>query len=280
MKKYLFLMPLLLLVLIPNVNVSALSFTATNGKEYTVDSEEKLLDYCYYTYYKNKNKKFLGLVETSNSTYPYKCFVENSDKFYRYDRGSTFILYNTNSSNTYLYYQFKNDFSYIDSGRLIQDAKNILYLNTNVYTDNSYSDIYFNSNFIIDDIESRYGVIPKYTITYYINNDIYKIFELEKGSSHTLIDYDYSSNVYRFSGWNIETVDADLNNITNNIVIRGTLSKNFDSQIHDISILILGDNIPVEFDFLYIIFDFLIILLVIFCVIAPFILVFKVMGVI
>lgn len=232
MKKYLFLFPLFLLVLIPNFNVNALSFIATNGKEYSVDSKEKLLDYCYYTYYKNKNKKFLGLLETSNSTYPYKCFVENSDKFYKYDRGSTFILYNTNSSNTYLYYQFKNDFSYIDSGRLVQDAKNILYLNTNVYTDNTYSNIYFNSNFTIDDIESRYGVIPKYTITYYINNEVYKTLEVEKGSSHTFIDYNYNTNLYNFSGWNVETTDVDLNNITSNVVIRATLEEKIVNPVY------------------------------------------------
>lgn len=59
-----------------------------------------------------------------------------------------------------------------------------------------------------------------------------------------------------------------------------TINDEFDSQIHNISISILGDDIPYEFDYIYIIFDFLIILVVIFCLVAPFVILFKIMGVI
>lgn len=51
----------------------------------------------------------------------------------------------------------------------------------------------------------------------------------------------------------------------------------FDSYIHNITISILGDNIPSEFDFLYMIFDFLILLDIILCVVSPFIIIMKLM---
>lgn len=285
MKKYLFLILSILSIFFITDRVDALSFTASNGKEYTVDSKEKLLDYCYYTYFKGKNYKYLGLVKTDNSTYPYKCFVNNNYKFYVYIKGSTFTLYNISPSFTYTYYQFKYDFSYLSSGLTVQDGKEILYINTNVYTDDTYNDIYFNSNFTIEEIESRYGVISTYKITYYLNNEIYKELEVEDGTSYELEDYIPPKN-YSFSGWSYDE-NLDLSNITSNINIYGTTSyvrpdmnysENIDSIIHELSVSIIGKNVPVEFDYVYTIMDFIILIVLVLCVIAPFVIIIKLLN--
>lgn len=204
--------------------VEALSFTATNGKEYTVDSEEKLLDYCYYKYFKNKNNNTLILAKVDNSTFPYKCFSDTSINNYIYTRGNSFVLYNFSPKNTYMYFQFKANFDYLTSGRVIQDGIEILYSNVDVYTDNTFTNVYQNANFSIDDIEERYGEIPKYKITYYLNNEVYKEIEVEKGSSHTLDDYSYNKDLYVFSGWSVDD-NKDLSNITSDISIRATLEE-------------------------------------------------------
>lgn len=224
MKKYLFLILSILSIFFVSDRVEALSFTATNGKEYIVDSEEKLLDYCYYTYYKDKGNNTLALLRTDNSTYPYKCFSTNINKLYTYFRGNSFVLYNANTSFSYMYFQFKYNFDYLTSGYIIQDGIDILYSNIDVYTDNTFSDIYKKANFSIDDIESRYGEIIKYKITYYLNDKIYKEIEVEKGSSHSLIDYEYNSDLYNFSGWSVDE-NKDLSNITSDISIHATLKE-------------------------------------------------------
>lgn len=231
MKKYLFLLLSVLSIFFISDRVDALSFTATNGKEYTVDSEEKLLDYCYYKYFKDKNNNTLILARTDNSTYPYKCFSDTSIKNYIYTRGNSFVLYNFSPKNTYMYFQFKANFDYLTSGRVIQDGIEILYSNVDVYTDNTFTNVYQNANFSIDDIEERYGEIPKYKITYYVNNEVYRVFEVEKGSSHTLIDYEYNSDLYNSYGWTYDS-NIDLNNITSDINIYRTIEQKYITPVY------------------------------------------------
>lgn len=225
MKKYLLLSLSILSIFFFNNRVNALSFTASNGKEYTVDSTEKLLDYCYYTYYKDKNMNTLVLTKNVNTQYPYKCMVyNNTSNLYIYQKSSSFILYVGSSSRTYKYYQFSYNYDYLTSGSIMQSETEILYTNSDVYSNSNFSEIYMNSNFNINDIEERYGEIVKYKITYYLNNEIYKEFEVEKGSSHILEEYEYNKNLYIFSGWTVED-NKDLNNITDNIIIRATLEE-------------------------------------------------------
>ena len=61
---------------------------------------------------------------------------------------------------------------------------------------------------------------------------MYKTLEVEKGSSHTLEEYSYNSNLYTFSGWTLETTDIDLNNITNNIILRATLEEKLVNPVY------------------------------------------------
>lgn len=286
MKKYLLLSLSILSIFFFNNRVNALSFTASNGKEYTVDSTEKLLDYCYYTYYKDKNMNTLVLTKNINTQYPYKCMVyNNTSNLYIYQKSSSFILYVGSSNRSYKYYQFSYNYNYLDSGNIMQSETEILYTNSDVYSNSSFSEIYMNSNFKINDIEERYSEIVKYKITYYLNNEIYKEFEVEKGSSYTLIEYTPPKN-YNFSGWTVEN-DLDLTNISSDINIYGTTtyvrpdmnySENINSKIHELSVSIIGKNMPVEFDFVYTIMDYLILLVIVFCVLAPFILAIKLLG--
>lgn len=232
MKKYLLLSLSILSIFFFNNKVEALSFTASNGKEYTVDSTEKLLDYCYYTYYKDKNMNTLVLTKNTNTQYPYKCMAyNNASNLYIYQKSSSFVLYIGSSSRSYKYYQFSYNYDYLTSGYIMQSETEILYTNSDVYSNSDFSEIYMNSNFNINDIEERYGEIVKYKITYYLNNEIYKEFEVEKGSSHTLEEYEYNKNLYIFSGWSVED-NKDLSNITDNIVIRATLEEKESNTVY------------------------------------------------
>ena len=106
-----------------------------------------------------------------------------------------------------------------------------------------------------------------------------------QGTNYILQDYIPPKN-YNFSGWSYDS-NIDLTNIQGNVNIFGTsvyvrpemtYNENPDSIIHTLSYSILGDDVPVEFDFVYTIMDFLIMLILVFCAIIPFIITYKLLG--
>ena len=224
MKKYLFLILSILSIFFVSDRVEALSFTATNGKNYTVDSEESFLDYCYFTYYKNSN------YDVVFGTYQkeYFCNYKSKDNrrkanknIYGMDFRIDFFL--NGNKEDFLGIRTSNFTNFYD-GYSNTRFSSLLYTNFNVYTDSNFTNIYFNTDFPVTEIEERYLEIIKYKITYYLNDEIYKEIEVEKGSSHSLIDYDYNSDLFNFSGWSVDE-NKDLLNITSDISIHATLKE-------------------------------------------------------
>lgn len=226
MKKYLFLLLSILSIFFITDRVEALSFTASNGKEYTVDSEEKLLDYCYYTYVKDKQ----NMVVFGKYNNEYFCSFYGFQEIYKvnvaiYSTAHRLVITNIKNNSTSSWSGYRTtDFSSFSSTYSNSRFTNLLYSNVDIYIDSTYTDLYLSSNFPVEDIEKRYGIIPTYKITYYVNNLVYKELEVEEGTSHDLDNYSYNSDMYNFSGWTVED-NKDLTNITSNIVIRATLEE-------------------------------------------------------
>ena len=158
----------------------------------------------------------------------------------------------------------------------------MLYSNYDILSTQDNS-VLFSANLTKEDL-AKGGKKIIYKITYYLDNEVYKEIEVAKGSSHELISYNPPEN-YSFSGWNTEGLD--LSNITSDLNIYGTTSyvrpsmnysEKIDSFIHNLSVSILGKNIPVEFDYLYTIMDFIILLIIVLCVVSPFIIVMKLLD--
>lgn len=126
---------------------------------------------------------------------------------------------------------------------------------------------------------------PYYTISYYLNSEIYNSVSVIEGTNYSLVDYVPPKN-YQFSGWSYDS-NIDLTNITQNVNIFGTsvyvrpqmtYNEESDSIIHNLSYEILGNDVPVEFDYVYTLVDYLILLILVFCALVPFIIVFKLLN--
>lgn len=285
MKKYLFLILSVLSIFFISDRVEALSFTL-NGEETTV-TKENFIYYVYqnYTSYFDNYKYFVASNDLDyNKAYnvyffncPYLKDAGFPEKYYHPVGCQVYRIY-TKSLDTEFVVKDNGTYKYLNMGGL----EYLLYSNYNILSakDNS---VLFSSNLTKEDL-AKGGKKTIYKITYYLNNEVFKEIEVEKGSSHELISYNPPEN-YSFSGWNTEGLD--LSNITSDLNIYGTTSyirpnmnysENIDSVIHELSVSILGKNIPVEFDYLYTIMDFIILLVLVLCVISPFIIVMKLLS--
>lgn len=278
MKKYLLLSLSILSIFFINNRVEALSFE--NGTE--VDEN----NFIYYIY-----SKYPDYFDTYN----YFSFYHFTDDTYRILFSNSKLDYFSTSTNAYLNgstfsIKFNSDFSFnkqnnwSNSSLSGMDIKQLKFANFDVmYRD--LGTVAFTTNITKQNLTDYFKVKKKYKITYYLNDEVYKEIEVEEGSSHDLLEYTPSKN-YKFSGWTVEN-DLDLTNINSDINIYGTTtyvrpdmnySEDIDSRVHELSVSIIGKNVPVEFDFVYTIMDFLILLIIVFCIIAPFILVIKLLG--
>lgn len=230
-------------------------------------------DYFVATYDQDYNKYY--------NVFFMKCpyFYDSSYSYYSSIKCQVIKIY-TKSLTTEFTVRDNGSYNYLN----MSAPQYLLYSNYDISSKNDKSTIAFSSN-ITKEILAKGGKIQTYKITYYLNNEIYKEIEVEEGSSHDLLEYTPSKN-YKFSGWTVEN-DLDLTNINGDINIYGTTtyvrpdmnySENIDSRIHELSVSIIGKNVPVEFDFVYTIMDFLILLVIVFCIVAPFILVIKLLG--
>ena len=233
MKKYLLIIPLLALLLIPNFHVNALSYTkGTEEIEVTEDN------YIYYFY-----SKYPQYFED------YNYFISDFINVTRFN------IYFFNSTNL----KYESGFIILceDDIGTVQSAK---YYNRD-FTQTAYSNSINPSNIKFSNFDIS---ISGFSFSANI-------------SKQDLIDY-FNTSVEPTPSPTIEPTPSPTIEPTPSPTSEPIID-NFDSNIHNLSVSILGDDIPEEFDFIYIIFDFLIVLLIIVCVISPFILLFKIMGV-
>lgn len=283
MKKYLFLMLSVLSIFFISDRVDALSFTL-NGEETTV-TKENFIYYVYQNYssYFDDYKYFVASnYNKAYNVYFFNCpYLKNPTDFPEY-------YYNPTGCQVYRIYtkSLDTEFSVKDNGiykyLTMGGLEYLLYSNYDILSTQDNS-VLFSANLTKEDL-AKGGKKTIYKITYYLNNEVYKEIEVEKGSSHELISYNPPEN-YSFSGWNTEGLD--LSNINSDLNIYGTTfyvrpsmnySENIDSFIHELSVSILGKNIPVEFDYLYTIMDFIILLIIVLCVVSPFIIVMRLLD--
>lgn len=217
MKKYLLLSLSILSIFFINNRVEALSFE--NGTE--VDEN----NFIYYIY-----SKYPDYFDTYN----YFSFYHFTNDTYRILFSNSKLDYFSTSTNAYLNgstfsIKFNSDFSFnkqnnwSNSSLSGMDIKQLKFANFDVmYRD--LGTVAFTTNITKQNLTDYFKVKKKYKITYYLNNEIYKEIEVEEGSSHTLLDYEYDNNLYVFSGWTVDD-NKDLNNITDNISIHATLKE-------------------------------------------------------
>lgn len=223
MKKYLILALSILSIFFVSEKVEALSFT-DKGQEIEVN-ESNLIYYIYSTYQSEfDNYPNFFLFKSANS---YKIYFTNTTLVYSL---GSFELGWSPTSYSYCVYNFNSSFEktsngcYEKTGRLkvsIYSGDILLVANT---LEGSHSSVSANNIISKQDLIDYFDVVPIYKITYYLNNEIYKEIEVEKGSSHQLENYSYNSDLYNFTGWSIEN-DLDISNITSDIIIRGTLEQ-------------------------------------------------------
>lgn len=201
-------------------NVQALSFNF-NGKETEV-TEENFIYYCYF-YVGDDLFKYEYITAFLHSNGQYVCIT--SDIKYAHPDNSNQLYFDfTNNHNDY---RFDSNFNYLKStirnnySATYFTFSKVLFSNYDILNRNQ--EIYFSKNFTYDDLKNG-GVVSTYKITYYLNNEIYRVFEVEKGSSHTLEDYSFNKDLYVFSGWSVDD-NKDLSNITSDISIRATLEE-------------------------------------------------------
>lgn len=348
MKKLFILVSLVFSIFLVSDEVFALEYEV-NGTTYQVSDLESFRDYCYYHYNK------LPFLFVFNRGYgQYACYTSsNSSILKRWSNNNGNGLMGFPSPNNGL--GISTDFSSVIFENLNSSSTStnfsgygyIYYSTIDVlnYSDNS---LYQSANLNVSDIENKYS-LPYYTITYYLNNEVYQEIEVQKGSSHTLLyyepnsDYNFSgwdygnanlSNIqsdititgtttpkpyytisyylnselynsvsviegtnynlvdyvppknYQFSGWSYDS-NIDLTNITQNVNIFGTsvyvrpemtYNEESNSIIHNLSYDLLGNDVPVEFDYVYTLTDYLILLILVFCALVPFIIVFKLLN--
>lgn len=353
MKKLFIIVSIVFSIFLVSDEVFALEYEV-NGTTYQVDSVENYRDYCYFTYFKDKGKSSFSVLvfySSDNTYFSSYCFVGNYINLAF--RSNAYIFENSNGGGSYTdIYSFNTSnyrTGYSNDWRLQYYNSSPSYF----YSNKSYNGFTPTTVFTVSDmqgIEDRYTVEPTYyTITYYLNNEVYREIEVEEGTSHTLIyyepnsDYNFSgwdygnanlSNIqsdititgtttlkpyytisyylnselynsvsviegtnyslvdyvppknYQFSGWTYDS-NIDLSNIQSNVNIFGTsvyvrpqmtYNEESNSIIHNLSYEILGNDVPVEFDYVYTLVDYLILLILVFCAIVPFLIVFKLLG--
>lgn len=226
MKKYLFLLLSVLSIFFISDRVDALSFTL-NGQETTV-TKENFIYYVYqnYTSYFENYKYFVASNDLDNNK-TYNVFFSNCSylknptdfpETYYHPTGCQVYRIYTKSLNTDFTVQDYGKYRYLKMGGI----QYLLYSNYDILSTQDNS-VLFSANLTKEDLEKG-GKKPIYKITYYLNNEVYKEIEVEKGSSHTLEDYSYNKDLYLFSGWSIDD-NKDLSNITSDISIHATLEE-------------------------------------------------------
>lgn len=226
MKKYLFLILSVLSIFFVSDRVEALSFTL-NGQETTV-TKENFIYYVYqnYTSYFENYKYFVASNDLDRNkaynVYFFNCpYLKNPTDFPEYYYNSSgcqvYRIY-TKSLDTEFVVKDNGIYKYLTMGGL----EYLLYSNYDILSTQDNS-VLFSANLTKEDLEKG-GKKPIYKITYYLNNEVYKEIEVEKGSSHTLDDYSYNKDLYVFSGWSVDD-NKDLSNITSDISIRATLQE-------------------------------------------------------
>lgn len=84
---------------------------------------------------------------------------------------------------------------------------------------------------VSDNVHALEFTTPTYTITYYVNNEVYATYTVEEGSSHTLIDYEYNSDLYNSYGWTYDS-RIDLTNITSDVNIYRTVEQKYITPVY------------------------------------------------
>lgn len=223
MKKYLFLLVSILSIFLVSDRVEALSYTV-NDKEIEVTEENYI--YYFYTLQQENFETYDYFVAYKNDTGAYRLFFTNTipSRSHFYFNGN--YLYLISSS---IRCDFDDSFNFISC----KTVSNVTYTNANLYS-NFYSNsdlysidnsVFHSANITKQDLIDYFGTKAIYTITYYLNDEIYQTIEVEEGTSHELLSYSYNENLYNFSGWTIETENVDLSNITSDIVIKAALTE-------------------------------------------------------
>lgn len=221
MKKYLLLSLSILSIFFINNRVEAL--TLNDGTEVNKDN------YIYYVYqhypsYFDDYDYFVATYDQDYNKYynvyfmkcPY--FHDSSYSYYSSIKCQVIKIF-TKSLTTEFTVRDNGSYNYLN----MSSPQYLLYSNYDISSKNDKSTIVFSSN-ITKEILAKGGKNQTYKITYYLNNEIYKEIEVEKGSSHTLLEYEYDNNLYVFSGWTVDD-NKDLNNIVDNISIHATLKE-------------------------------------------------------
>ena len=255
MKKLFIIVSIVFSIFLVSDEVFALEYEV-NGNTYTVNTDEKLIDYCYFTYVKsNSSVKVFSVEKTGGGSY--YCYVDTRDLIIHYHASSNFWVFEKTNSGSIVdinYYSFRSDYSFVGQGSFNKNYTqypNILFSNVNWYsrwTNGAYP-IYYSSD-DLQDIEDKYNIPPEptyYTITYYLNNEVYREIEVEEGTSHTLLYYEPNSD-YNFSGWDYG--NANLSNIQSDITITGTttlkpyytISYYLNSELYNSVSVIEGTN--------------------------------------
>lgn len=218
MKKYLFLIATIFSIFFITDKVNALSFTVNNEEVQVTDSN---FVYYFYTQYKETfdNYKYFLVYKTSSGEY--RIYFHNSDNL---DIRNN-IIYNLNFEDRYTC-SFNSDFTLKNckvhsssSSWTIANISNV-FCNFNII-DNTAT-ILYSSNITKQDLIDYTKIKTIYTITYYINDEVYKTIETEEGSSHELLIYDFNKNTHNFSGWQYDET-IDFTNIASNIEIKASL---------------------------------------------------------
>lgn len=212
MKKYLLLILSIFSIFFITDNVSALTFE--DGT--TVDDTNFI--YYVYAYHSEDFENYQYFSTFKNVTGPYRAivFFNDSKKPYFPNNPGNLQLYT--GLRVCSFYLDKDNYSCKD---LTEDSMRTSY--TLLFTNYSYNSS-IQANITKDDLSNFETTIPTYKITYYINNELYQEFEVEKGSSHDLLIYDFNEFTHIFSGWQYDE-NINFTNITSDITINATLEE-------------------------------------------------------
>lgn len=272
--------------------VEALSFTV-NNEEVEV-TEKNLIYYLYSEFPEYFSYDYFYLFYTGSSSVPYTFYsctlnspvyslgswyigsnassnnINTCNVINMYGESTSFGLSVASNSLNITYTSRKQVSNYSGDKPLVSNEK---FTSSTTYTVLSKQDLidYFGT---------------KYSINFYVDNELFKTYQVSSNSSFDISQVSYNPpENYSFSGWNIEGLD--LSNITSDLSIYGTTSyvrpdmnysEDIDSIIHELSVSIIGKNVPVEFDYVYTVMDFIILLVLVLCVIAPFVILIRLLS--
>lgn len=300
MKKFLFIFMGVLSFFFFSDSVSALTFDV-NGTETEV-TENNAIDY-FYTLAPNifdldiKNYAFFyDTTGTNNNliTFMYSlsdsCFSSTSassvSSTFPHLISSTFYFrIKANCTHSWVYVSHSGEYTVYRDNHTIFQTETTSFSSGNALLFSDFG-LYNYPSTPFADLKQNINSKPTlYTITYYVNNEVYKTVEVEEGSSYQLLEYTPPKN-YKFNGWEYDET-IDFSNVTSDINIYGTTSyvrpsinysEEIDSVIHELSVSIIGKNVPVEFDYIYTVMDFIILLVLVFCVVMPFVIIIKLLS--